>query len=96
MKLINNQQLLYTYNYSFEQVEQEILKTYIKTWWANEFIKFFKLYARTIIFFIKKSDSTLCLCVNYQSFNNLTIKNEYLLLWISELLNLLEKANYFT
>ena len=42
------------------------------------------------------SDSFFQLCVDYQSLNNLTIKNRYLLPLIWKLLDNLEKARRFT
>ena len=64
-----------------------MLKTYIENNLANDFIRPFESFAGTSIFFDKKPDGSLKLCVNYQDFNNLTIKNWYLLLLVDELLN---------
>ena len=47
-------------------------------------------------FFIKKKDGLLHLVQDYQTLNAITIKNRYLLLLISELVNKLWKAKYFT
>ena len=43
-----------------------------------------------------KRDGTLRLYVNYQELNNITVKNSYSLLLISELQNRLQKAKWFT
>ena len=61
--------------YSLGLVELETLKTYIKTHLKNGFIWPFKSPAGAPILFDKKPDSSLWLCVDYQSLNNLTIKN---------------------
>jgi len=51
--------------------------------------------ASSLLFTFKKNDE-LCLCVNYQALNNITIKNQYSLLLISEALNCLQEAQIFT
>jgi hypothetical protein len=48
------------------------------------------------VFFIKKKDGTLCLVQDYRALNALTIKNRYPLPLISELVNQLHGAKYFT
>jgi len=49
-----------------------------------------------LVLFIKKKDSSLCLCVNFHSLNCITKKNCYLLLLISDLLNLPCKVLIYT
>ena len=96
IKLVDGQQPPYERIYSLELVELEILKIYIETNLANRFIKPSKSPANTPIFFDQKSDSLLRLCIDYQGFNNLTIKNQYPLLLIGELLDRLGRARQFT
>jgi len=48
------------------------------------------------VFFIKKKDSTLWLVQDYWALNAMTVKNKYLLPLISELINKLRRAKYFT
>ncbi len=60
-------------------MELEILKAYIEINLANGFIRPSKLPAGAPIFFDKKSDGSLRLCIDYQGLNNLIIKNQYLL-----------------
>jgi hypothetical protein len=45
------------------------------------------LPAGSSIMFVKKKDGSLCLCVDYQGLNKITIKNQYLLSLISEMLD---------
>ena len=61
--------------YSLGPVEMETLKTYIETHLKTGFIWPFKSPTVAPILFDKKPDSSLCLCMDYQGFNNLTIKN---------------------
>ena len=51
---------------------------------------------RAPILFVRKAKSSFCLCLNYQEFNNLTIKNWYLLLLIGKFLDWLGWAKQFT
>ena len=73
--------------YSLGLVELETLKTYIKTNLANGFICFSKSPAGAPILFNKKPNGSLRLCIDYRGFNNITIKNQYLLPFIGEFLD---------
>ena len=48
------------------------------------------------VFFIKKEDGSLRLLQDYRALNAITVKNKYLLPLISELINKLQGAKYFT
>ena len=61
--------------YSLEPVELETLKTYIKTNLAISFIRPSKSPTGAPILFDKKLNKNFCLCIDYEGFNNLTIKN---------------------
>lgn len=61
--------------YSLRLIKLETLKIYIKNNLTNSFITTSKLLTSALIVFIWKFDRSLCLCVDYQSFNYLTIKN---------------------
>ena len=82
--------------YSLGPVELEILKTYIKIKLANGYIWPSKSPAKASILFDRKPNRSLHLCVDYQDFNNLIIKNQYLLPLIGELLDQLGWAKQFT
>ena len=73
--------------YSLGLVELETLKTYIETNLKNSFIRYSKSPGGASIFFDKKLDGSLRLCVDYRGLNNLTIKNRYLLLLVREFLD---------
>ena len=77
-------------------MELETLKVYIENNLANNFIEPSKSPARALILFDKKQDGSLRLYVNYQGFNNRTIKNLYPLLLMRKLLDRLSQAQYFT
>ena len=93
---IDNKQPLYGPIYSLGAVELETPKTYIETNLANGFIRSFKSPAGTSILFIRKKDNSFWLYVDYQGFNNPTIKNRYLLPLIGKFLDHLGGAKRFT
>ena len=82
--------------YSLGPVEVKTLKTYIEINLANSFIQASKSPAGAPILFVHKPDDSLCLCVNYQGLNNLTIKNCYPLPLIGKSLDQLSQAKQFT
>ena len=96
IELVDGQQPPYGPIYSLGPMELETLKAYIETNLANGFIRPSKFPAGSPILFDRKSDSFFQLCVNYSGLNNLTIKNQYLLLLIGELLDRLGRARRFT
>ena len=82
--------------YSLGPVELEIFKTYIETNLANGFIRASKSLASAPILFVRKTNGSFCLCVNYRGLNNLMIKNQYLFPLIGESLDRLGQAKRFT
>ncbi|SJL01318.1 uncharacterized protein ARMOST_04638 [Armillaria ostoyae] len=50
----------------------------------------------SLFFFVKKKDGTLCSIQDYRKLNEMTIKNRYPLPLISELIDKLQGAKYFT
>jgi len=47
-----------------------------------------------LILFVKKKKSIWWMCINYRVLNNVTVKNEYSLLWIQECLDWIDKVWY--
>ena len=80
-------QPLYGLFYSLRRVELKTLKTYIETHLKTRFIWLSKSLADALILFDKKPNGSLWLYINYWDFNNLTIKNQYLLSFISKFLD---------
>ena len=96
IKLVDGQQPLYGSIYNLGPVELKTLKAYIEINLANGLIRPSMSPTGAPILFDRKSDGSLRLCVNYRGFNNLTIKNRYLLPLIEESLDRLERAKRFT
>ena len=96
IKLKEDKQPFFGPIYSLRPVELETLKTYIKTNLANGFIWPSKSPTEVPILFNKKPDRSLYLCVDYQDFHNLTIKNQYPLPLIDKSLDQLGRTKQFT
>ena len=82
--------------YSLSRDELVALRDWLKENLAKGFIRRSSSPAASPILFVKKSDGTLRLCVDYRGLNEGTIKNRYPLPLIQETLMQLSKAKYFT
>ena len=96
IELVEGKQPPYGPIYNLGPVELEMLKAYIETHLKTGFIRPSKSPADASILFNKKPDGSLCLCVDYRSLNNLTIKNRYTLPLIDESFDRLGRAKRFT
>ncbi len=95
IELIDSKQPPYRPIYTLSLVELETLKTYVKTHLKTGLIWPSKSFARAPILFDKKSDSSLHLYIHYQGLNHLTIKNQYILSFIDEFLDQLDRVKWF-
>ena len=82
--------------YNFSQVELEILREYKLDNLAKGFIQPSTSLAGALIFFVKKGDDTLRLCVCYRGLNLITQKNCYPLPLISEAFDRFVSAKIYT
>jgi hypothetical protein len=69
--------------YNLSQNELSALKDYIEENLAKNFIHHSKSLAGAPIFFVKKEDKFLQMCVDYRGLNKITVKNCYPLPLIS-------------
>lgn len=60
-----DKQPFYSSIYKIKLVKLKIIKLYIKTNPANNFIRSLKSFVKTPIFFVQKSNCNFHLCVNY-------------------------------
>ena len=78
--------------YSLSASEQEALKKFIEENLNTGFIQLTSSLHSALVLFVKKKDSSLCLCVNFCSLNYISKKDHYPLPLISDLLDLPRKA----
>ena len=82
--------------YSLSRHELEALKEWLDENLSKGFIRSSSSPAGAPILFVKKSDGSLRLCVDYRGLNEGTIKNRYPLPLIRETLMQLSRARWFT
>jgi hypothetical protein len=82
--------------YSLSRTELEALKKWLDENLSKGFICASSSPAGAPILFVKKSDGSLRLCIDYRGLNEGTIKNRYPLPLLHETLLHLQKARYFT
>jgi hypothetical protein len=86
--------LFKTYNLTPE--EQVELDKFLKENLNKGYIKLSQSPMASPFFFVKKKDGKLRPCQNYQYLNDWTIKNAYLLLLISEIMDKIKGTKFFT
>jgi len=96
INLKDNSIILYGPIYPLTEAERDELKKYIKENLAKGFIRKSKSPAGAPVLFVKKKDGTLRLCIDYRKLNEMTIRNSYPLPLISELIDRVKGAKYFT
>jgi hypothetical protein len=82
--------------YNLSEVELKTLRNYIDDNLEKGFIRPSTSPYGSPVLFIKKPSGALRLCVDYRALNRQTIKNRYPLPLISEMLDRVGKARYFT
>ena len=93
---LNEKKLLYNSLYNLFNTELEVLRGYLENVLVKGWIRHSVSPAEAPILFVSKKDGGLQLCVDYQRLNQMTIKNRHSLPLISETLNRLSEAKYFT
>ena len=94
--LLSDKEPLKNLLYNMSRDELLMLQKYLKEHLFKNFIQVSSSSAAFSVIFVKKSESGLCLCVNYCDLNNLTVKNYYSLSLIEKTLNLLILSVIFT
>ena len=82
--------------YPLSPTEQKELDAFLKENLETGQIQPSKSPMSSPVFFIKKKDGSLRLVQDYRALNAITVKNKYPLPLISELINKLQGAKYFT
>ena len=74
----------------------QILRKYLNNVLSKKSIKYSINSAKTSMFFVFKKNDELRLCVDYQKLNKIMRKNRNFLPLITQILNQLNDAKYFT
>ena len=82
--------------YPLSPIEQKELDAFLQKNLHTRQIYLFKSSIATLVFFIKKKDSSLWLVQDYWTLNSIMVKNKYFLPLISKLMLQLHRAKYFT
>jgi len=82
--------------YPLSPKELAALKEFLEENLAKGFIRESKSPAGAPILFVPKKDGGLRLCVDYRGLNSITIKNRYPLPLITEIMDQVTGANYFS
>lgn len=82
--------------YSLSATELEILRKYLADYLQRGWIRHSRSPAGAPILFAKKKDGTLRLCVDYRGLNKVTVKNRHPLPLITESLEQLAEARFYT
>ena len=82
--------------YSISQDELKVLKKYLEENLSKEFIRASSSAATSPILFACKPESGLRFCINYKQLNAMTIKNQYLLPLMKEILERICTAKIYS
>jgi hypothetical protein len=82
--------------YNLSQNELAVFWKYLDENLAKNFILYSRFPKGTPIFFVKKKNGSLRMCVDYRGLNKITIKNQYPLPLIFGLLDQLGQAKVYT
>jgi hypothetical protein len=82
--------------YNLSRTELELLRKYLDEYLARGWIRHSKSPAGAPILFAKKKDGSMRLCVDYRGLNKVTVKNRHPLPLITESLERLASARFYT
>ena len=94
--LVEDAEVPYGPIYPLSQNELQILREYLDENIKNGRIRASKSPAGAPILFVLKKDGGLRLCVDYRGLNRVSVKNRYPLPLISEILDRISGAQYFS
>ena len=81
--------------YNMSHDELTAIRDYFENALTKKWIRFFNAFVETFVLFVKKSNDSLRLCVNYRKLNEIIIKNNYSLSLLSETLKRFANVRHF-
>ncbi len=93
--LKNGKTFFHDFIYILSQTKLRKLKHYFNDNFKKKCIRPSKSFVEIPILFVFKKNDILRFCINYRDFNRITIKNRYIFLLISEILDHFAKTKYF-
>jgi hypothetical protein len=93
IKLLDGKQPPWGPIYNLSEKELDTLRSYLEVQLQRGWIRPSKSPAGSLVFFVPKKDGTLQLCVDFRGLNQMTKKNRYPLLLISEAIDRLSGAH---
>ena len=96
IKTEDNKILLFGPVYDHSKLELDILHEYIRDMYAKSFIVSSKSFFRVPIFFTKKKDEGLRLCINFWGLNAIIKKNKHPLPLVQTFLDMFSQAKRYT
>ncbi len=75
--------------------ELAVIQNYLDSALKKKWIRSLSSSAEASVLFVKKSNESFCLCVNYHDLNEITVKNNYSLSLLFETLNRFAHARHF-
>jgi hypothetical protein len=96
IELIDGKEPLYSPLYNLSESELGVLRQYLEENLANRRIQHSNSLASAPVLFVLKKDGGLRLCIDYRGLKSITIKDRCPLLLITETLDRLHGAHYYT
>ena len=81
--------------YNMSHNEFIVIRDYFENALTKKLIRSFNAFVETSVLFVKKSNDSLRLCVNYRKLNKIIIKNNYSLSLLSETLKRFANVKHF-
>ncbi len=93
--LMKNKMFCIEYIYKMTWDEFTVIRNYLNSALKKKWICSSSSFAKASVLFVKKSNESLYLCMNYHDFNEITVKNNYSLSLLFETLNCFAYVKHF-
>ena len=82
--------------YLLSKDKREEIQKFVNDQLRKEYIRLSKFPQMSLVFFVAKKNGSKRIVINYYSLNNQIVKNNYLLLLITDLIDTMESKKVFT